>query len=118
MNVCMGIVSPVWWPGMARKVSMEFEMAFNHKFLPALEDAEKLMKDLDLDYACNIMYVHSQIYCVSTDVTVICICMFVSMYVCMCVCMYVSVCMYVNVCMNECVYEYMYGCIKVVCMHV
>ena len=63
MYVCMGIVSPVCWPEMARKVSMEFEMAFNHKFLPALEDAEKLMKDLDLGNACNIMYIHSQIYC-------------------------------------------------------
>jgi hypothetical protein len=30
---------------------MEFEMAFNFKFLPALEDAKKLMKDLDLDNA-------------------------------------------------------------------
>ncbi len=51
MYVCMGIASPVWWPGMARKVSMAFKMAFNLKFLPALEDAEKLMKDLDLDNA-------------------------------------------------------------------
>ncbi len=54
MYVCMGIVSPVCWPGMARKVSMEFEMAFNHKFLPALAEAEKLMKDLDLGNACNV----------------------------------------------------------------
>ena len=83
MYVCMGIVSPVCWPGMARKVSMEFEMAFNHKFLPALEDAEKLMKDLDLGNACNIMCVHSQIYCVMSCY------MYVCMYVCMCVCMYV-----------------------------
>ena len=64
-------VSPVWWPGMARKVSMEFEMAFNHKFLPALEDAEKLMNDLDLDNACNKMYV---------CVYVLHVCMFVCMY--------------------------------------
>ena len=72
MYVCMGIVSPVCWPGMARKVSMEFEMAFNHKFLPALEDAEKLMKDLDLGNACNIMYIHSQIYCVMSCYMYVC----------------------------------------------
>jgi hypothetical protein len=33
---------------------MEFEIAFNHKFLPAFDAAEKLMNDLDLDIAHKI----------------------------------------------------------------
>ena len=87
MYVCVGIASPVCWPGMARKVSMEFEMAFNHKFLPALEEAEKLMKDLDLGNACNVCSLANILREHGCDCYI---------YVCMYICMYVS--MYVYVC--------------------
>ena len=89
MYVCMGIASPVWWPGMAHKVSMEFKMAFNHKFLPALEEAEKLMKDLDLGNACNVCSLANILREHGCDCY---------MYVCMNVCMYVSMYVYVCVC--------------------
>ena len=89
-------------------------MARNLKFLPALEDAGKLMKDLDLDNACNVCSLANILREHGCDCYYMYVCMYVSMYVCVCVseCVYVSV---ISVCML--VYVRMYVCMYV-CMYV